>query len=75
MVPGFPAHNTLFVLFFDVVFHLLLFSISASLAPAAMKTFSKNPSFGIAEKQMIALGSKERDPNLCPAGSYQPLVL
>lgn len=40
-----------------------------------MKTFSKNPSFGIAEKQMIALESKERDPNLCPAGSYQPLVL
>lgn len=55
--------------------YLLLFSVSAILAPSAMITFSKNPSVGIAEEQMIALGGKEHDPNLSPVGSYQPLVL
>lgn len=55
--------------------YLLLFSISAILAPAATITFSKNPSVGIAEEQVIALGSEEHDPNLTPVGSYQLLVL
>lgn len=54
--------------------NLLLF-ISAILDPAALIAFSKNPSVGIAEEQMIALRSKEHDPNLSPVGSYQLLVL
>lgn len=50
--------------------YLLLFSISAILAPAATIAFSKNPCVGIAEEQMITLGGEEHDPNLSPVGSY-----